>query len=198
MKTAKEAVNTMKAHSKAGTTGFGGWCLRTVRQAWGLPGTTASAIKAWNAVPANKRHTDPKKAPIGAVHFFDIGKHGHIVMQSELKGKVWGTDAPVFDKVGLVNLAWFSKHWGAKYLGWSAYLNGKDLPVSEMPKATLASVVVGVPTRAIPAKNPVAYNAAASAAGGGVDTVPAKKAAAPAKKATAKKVAKKPGNKRPV
>jgi LysM repeat protein len=195
MKTANEAVEAMRKHYQLDSRGFAGWCLKTVRTAWGLPATQVSAISAWKSIPASKKHTNPAEAPIGAPHFFDIGKFGHVVMQSDFVGQVWGVDAPAHDKVGKVNLSWFQKNWGknCKYLGWSTHLNGKDLPLKQMPKNTLKSMIVGVPLVASPAKNPVAYDVKAAATGGGVDTLkpttkPAKKSVVvPAKTYTVKK-----------
>ena len=186
----------MAKWSAEGKTGFKGWCLRTCRTAWGISGKYPSAIEAWKAIPQHRKNTVPGKAPIGAVHFFDIGKFGHIVIQSDTVGMVWGTDAPDSDKVGLVNLSWFSKHWHAKYLGWSTNFNGVDLPCPDMPKRYMKDRILGVKT-AVAIKNPESsYDHEAAAKGGGVDKVVKK--AAPAKKAVAKKaVAKKGGSAKP-
>lgn len=196
MRTARQAVDQMIKWHDSGKGGFKGWCLRTCRTAWGIPGKYPSAIEAWKAIPASKKNTVPGKAPIGAVHFFDIGKFGHIVIQSDTVGMVWGTDAPDKDKVGLVKLSWFSQHWHAKYLGWSTNFNGVDLPCHELPKRVLKDRILGVKTT-VAIKEPVSsYDHAAAAKGGGVDDVKKKaaaKKAVPAKKAVvaAKKVAKK-------
>lgn len=184
-----QAAANMRALAESGKTGVKGWCLKTCRTAWGLPGGVASAIEAWKKIPADKKFTDPKLAPIGAPHFWEIGKFGHIALQAEEVGKVWGTDSPETDKVGKVDIAWFAKHWKAKYLGWSLHLNGVDLQAATMPKAGLKASLLGVKTDSKPAKNPVEYDHAAAAKGGGVDK-PTKKAAAPAKKAVKKAVKK--------
>lgn len=189
-----QAAANMKALAESGKGGFKGWCLKTCRTALGAPAGVPSAIEAWKKIPANKKFTDPKKAPIGAPHFWEIGKFGHIAIQSEEMGKVWGTDSPVTDKVGKVDLAWFDKHWKAKYLGWSLHLNGMDLDFTQTPKTTFKAAMLGVKTTGAPAKNPVEYDAAAAAKGGGVDV--AKKKAVPAKKAAAKPVAKKAAKKK--
>ena len=135
-KTGLEAANYMKALSQHGATGVRGFCLRTCRLAWDLPGDQPSAIAEWASIPAKYRHTDPMKAPIGAPHFFRGGKYGHVVIQSELEGYVWSTDAPTANKVGLVDIAWFRSHWKYDYLGWSSQFQNHVLPLgAEAPAA---------------------------------------------------------------
>ena len=114
--------------------GVQGRCHATCQNAWGLPVKYASALDAWNHVPAKARHTDPSKAPIGAPHFFDGGLYGHVVLQSGKKGIVIGTDAPTNNYVGEVPLDWFVQHWGKKYLGWASVYNDVQLQLKDMPK----------------------------------------------------------------
>ena len=113
--------------------GFLGHCHKTCQDAWGLPVKYASAIDAWNHVPKEHRHTDPKKAGIGAVHFWEGGQYGHVAMQSDKKGIVISTDAPQPDFIGEVHIEWFEKHWGKKYLGWASQYNDVDLQLTKMP-----------------------------------------------------------------
>jgi len=121
------------ARNNAG--GVKGLCLRTCRLAWGLPPHRPSAIEEWNSIPNAYKRNDPTRAPIGAPHFWSVGKYGHIAIQAEHEGFVWSTDAPKTDRVGLVDITWFSRNWRAKYLGWSLYLNGQILPLAgEAPK----------------------------------------------------------------
>ena len=121
--------------SKKSAGGVKGMCLRTCRLAWGLPSHRPSAIAEWNSIPEKYKHADPTRAPVGAPHFFAVGKYGHIALQAEHEGFVWSTDAPKSDRVGLVDITWFSRNWRAKYLGWSSWLNGYPLPLAgEAPK----------------------------------------------------------------
>jgi len=114
--------------------GVQGRCHATCQNAWGLPVKYASALDAWEHVPAKARHTDPKLAPIGSPHFFDGGLYGHVVLQSGKKGIVIGTDAPTNNYVGEVPLDWFVQHWGKKYLGWASVYNDVQLQLKDMPK----------------------------------------------------------------
>lgn len=132
-KTGRQAANQMKRWSEAGKTGVKGLCLKTCREAWGLPAKYPSAIIAWRNTPKKHRHTDPKLAPIGACHFYEGGKYGHIVIQSDKKNKVWGTDLPTTNKIGLHHRNLPVRRWKYKYLGWTDWLNGEELPIKGMP-----------------------------------------------------------------
>jgi hypothetical protein len=133
-KTGRQAANQMKHWAAQGRRGVKGLCLKTCREAWGIGAMYPSAIVAWRNTPAKNRFTDFRKAPIGAVHYYEGGKYGHIVIQSDLKNRVWGTDLPTVDRIGLHHRRLPVNRWKYKYLGWSNWLNGKTLPIKEMPK----------------------------------------------------------------
>ena len=132
-KSGMQAANQMERWSKQGRTGVKGFCLKICREAWGIAAKYPSAIIAWRNTPAKFRHTNPKLAPIGACHFYEGGKWGHIVIQSKMKNKVWGTDLPTSDKIGLHHRNLPTRKWGYKYLGWTDWLNGKELPLKGLP-----------------------------------------------------------------
>lgn len=128
------ASRQMERWSKAGKTNVKGLCLKTCREAWGIPAKYPSAIVAWNNTPKKHKHKDPKLAPVGAVHYYRGGKYGHIVIQSEKKGRVWGTDLPTSNKIGFHTRLLPVGRWNYKYLGWASWLNGFELPLKELPK----------------------------------------------------------------
>jgi len=132
----RKAASMMRSWSFEGKQGVKGFCLRTCRQAWDLPGDEPSAIAEWNSIPQKHRDTRWYMAPIGAPHFWEIGEFGHIALQSSTFGFVWSTDAPVPDRIGLVSVEWIEKHWKAKYLGWATQLQNEDLTLKlkEMPR----------------------------------------------------------------
>ena len=130
----KAAASQMARWSKAGKTNVKGLCLKTCREAWGIPAKYPSAIVAWRNTPKKHKHKDPKLAPIGAVHYYRGGKYGHIVIQSEKKGRVWGTDLPTTNKIGFHTRLLPVGRWNYKYLGWASWLNGFELPLKDMPK----------------------------------------------------------------
>lgn len=134
-RTGVQALAVMKAHRMHKTKGFKGWCLKTCRQAWGLPGGIPSAKKAWEGVPAKYRHYDPDSAPVGAPHFWVSPTFGHVALQSDRKGYIYSTDAPQSDYVGEVPLTWISRHWKRqRYVGWASQFQGVDLDLKVMPK----------------------------------------------------------------
>ena len=131
--TGQQAYANMKHLQDNHVSGVQGLCQKTCHEAWGLPATAPDAISAWNAVPKAARHTDWTKAPIGAPHFWSGGLHGHVALQSDRKGYVISTDAPVTNYVGTVVLNWFHEHWGKVYLGWASNYDGFDLQLGAMP-----------------------------------------------------------------
>jgi len=132
--TGLQAYGHMKHLMINHVSGVQGHCHATCQNAWGLPVKYASALDAWNHIPAKHRHTDLSKAPIGAPIFFDGGQYGHVVLQSGKKGIVIGTDAPTNNYVGEVPLTWFATHWGKKVLGWASMYNDVQLQLKDMPK----------------------------------------------------------------
>lgn len=132
--TGLQAFSHLKRMKDNHVSGVRGYCHKTCQNAWALPVKYASAIDAWNHVPAKHRHTDPSKAPIGAPHFWAGGDYGHVALQSDKKGIVIGTDAPTGNYVGEVAVTWFAKNWGKKYLGWASVYNDVELQLGEMPK----------------------------------------------------------------
>lgn len=129
MRTPAQALRYMYELRRDGVRGVQGWCLRTCRQAWGLPADESSAIKEWNSIPDKHKSRKWWLAPAGAPHFWAVGEFGHVALQSRVPGFVWSTDAPIPNEVGVVRLVWFRKKWGATYLGWSRELNNKRLPL---------------------------------------------------------------------
>jgi hypothetical protein len=133
-KNAKFAAKQMQRWHEQGRTGVRGYCLKVCREAWKIPARYPSAIIAWNNTPKKHKHKDFRLAPIGAVHYYRGGKYGHIVIQSELKNRVWGTDLPISDKIGLHHRRLPINRWKYTYLGWASWLNGHELPLKDMPK----------------------------------------------------------------
>jgi hypothetical protein len=132
--TGLQAFSHMKSLMVNHVSGVSGRCHATCQNAWGLPVKYASAIDAWNHIPAKHRHTDLTKIPVAAPIFFEGGQYGHVVLQSDKKGIVIGTDAPVNNYVGEVPLDWFVTHWGKKILGWASMYNDVELQLKDMPK----------------------------------------------------------------
>lgn len=136
-KTYQDSIRQMRAWRDANKSGFHHACLITCRNAWGVPARNPDPNHAWTSMPSKYRELDPKKAPVGAVHYWMDPREngfGHVAIQSEYRGMVWSTDAPVDDKVGLVALSWLNQHWTSLvYKGWATYLNGVVLSCPRMP-----------------------------------------------------------------
>jgi hypothetical protein len=134
MRTGVQAANQMKRWSEQGKTNVLGLCLKTCREAFGIPAKYPSAIVAWRNTPKKNQFKDFRKAPVGALHYYEGGRFGHVVIQSDLKNRVWGTDLPEKNKIGLHHRRLPVNRWKYKYLGWSNWLNGKELKLGRMPK----------------------------------------------------------------
>ena len=140
-KSGMAATKQMWLWMKTKRSGVQGYCLKICREAWGLPAQDPSAIEEWESIRPSRKFTNWRDAPIGAPHFWSGGKYGHVGLQANKKGYILSTDAPKGDLIGRVRIGWFRKHWGYKYLGWTTELQGKKLPLKEMPKASVYSIV---------------------------------------------------------
>lgn len=134
MKTGVQAANTMKRWHEQGKRGVKGLCLKTCREAYGIPARFPSAIVSWNRTPNKYKNKDWRKSPVGALHYYEGGRFGHIVIQSDERNRVWGTDLPLVDRIGLHHRRMPINRWKYKYLGWTNWLNGQELKLSRMPK----------------------------------------------------------------
>ena len=134
MRTGTQAANQMKRWSKQGKTNVKGLCLKTCREAYLIGPKFPSAIISWNRTPQKYKNKDWRRSPIGALHYYEGGKYGHIVIQSHLKNRVWGTDLPTTNKIGLHHRRLPVNRWGYKYLGWTNWLNGKEVKLGNLPK----------------------------------------------------------------
>jgi len=134
MRNGIQAANQMKRWSKTGKTNVKGLCLKTCREAYLIQARYPSAIVSWNRTPNKYKNKDWRKAPIGALHYYRGGRFGHVTIQSHLRNRVWGTDLPVTNKIGLHHRRLPVNRWKYKYLGWTNWLNGYKVEVCELPK----------------------------------------------------------------
>jgi len=128
-----------KDHPKRDGQSWNGWCASLMFRF----GKSSSGFKdgvndAPSAIKASKRSniesTDPSKAPKGAFHWWDIGRHGHVGLDVAGGGtKVFMAtkklEAFFGDKanaIGLTSIASYNKAIsGGTYLGWSMdYVGG--------------------------------------------------------------------------
>lgn len=106
-----------------------GMCLMYVRTWLEIGSRDPSAIAAWDN--ATGKHHDDRNAPLGVPMFFAGGRYGHIVLSGpDVGGKqiVRSTDVPSSGNVSSVDVGWFERNWGYRYLGWTETLNGVAIP----------------------------------------------------------------------
>lgn len=103
---------------------WSGWCASLMWRFGDMPESSAraSAIIAYG--DSNIVGTDPRLAPIGAFHWWDIGVYGHVAvdllgggttvfMASNYVVEDWG------DAIGVTSIPRYTNATGATYLGWS-------------------------------------------------------------------------------
>lgn len=108
-------------------------CQRFCRTAYGVPAWASSARKAWDAIPANRKHVGgkPTDAPRGALLYYDIGQFGHVAIAAGVKTdtRCISNDYVRRGKIDYAPRA--LPRWGVKYLGWSAWTPFGELKVGE-------------------------------------------------------------------
>lgn len=110
-----------------------GLCLNRVRRWCGVPARYASARKAWQAIPASRRHTDLAACPRGVPVWLDkpSSRFGHITlsMGHDAAGHllVRSTDYPRRGRVSTVRADELADAWGMRVIGWATSLNGRDV-----------------------------------------------------------------------
>lgn len=122
---ARKAVKFMRTQHKKGTTkcphgyGWQGHCAHSVACAYGKFASGWDAYEGWTLTNPRVRHTGRHKynPPRGAICFYRGGQYGHVVI-SNGRGKVWGVDLPVTNRIGLVSVKTPEALWGQEYLGW--------------------------------------------------------------------------------
>lgn len=122
-----QSAKAAMANANAYSTCQSGLCLKYVRTWLEIGSKEASAAKAWAA--AKNKHAKDPNPPAGVPVFWTGGSqgYGHIAL-SVGNGKCRSTDVPGGGKVGTVDIAWITSHWGQKYEGWTEDLNGVTIP----------------------------------------------------------------------
>jgi len=129
-------------------------CLSLARQARGLPGRYASAWEAWEAAdrkhPVDSAQVDWSMVPRGAPLFYRGGEYGHVatfIGVTKCGPLCWSNDAGGHGKVSMVNPLWFEPHWQHYLVGYTADLNGYDLPLRIPDPPTVSLKVVSEAAR---------------------------------------------------
>jgi len=99
-----------------------GWCLRWVRERFGIGLLYGSAALAWRS--AKHRHQSGPP-PRGVPVFYTGGRSGfgHVAISAG-GGYIYTTDLPNMGRVGKVHWKEPIRRWGMTYAGWTNDLNG--------------------------------------------------------------------------
>lgn len=118
-----------------------------VNASW-RPRYVGNAIDVANhSKPLNKNYS---RAPVGAFHFWDIGRYGHVGVDLRGKGVAVGMATRAVTTVlgaaiGFTSVAYYTRLKGAKYLGWSTGYAGAKLHVPATSRASTGGTKVVKP-----------------------------------------------------
>lgn len=138
----------------SGIVGVKGDCLIYVRERFGIASKYLTALAAWQAVPAQYRHTDQNFPSVPVAVFF-TGGDGHV--------EIWipgvGFDGSPYNTatghIELPTIPEVEQHYGVKFAGWTEWLDGvlvaeqvvAPAPSSKMPAVGSSIELVGVQAR---------------------------------------------------
>ena len=121
------ATKEARRRSKSPTPTSGpGYCLREVRECYGVGPAAPDATSAWENARYKHRETDFTKIPRGVPIFWTGGSggHGHVAISTGFLARCWSTDirrSGYFDRVPIAEI---SERWGLRLVGWTEDLNG--------------------------------------------------------------------------
>lgn len=102
-----------------------GYCLREVRECYGVGPRANDAAEAWATADHRHLEHDPNVIPRGVPVFWLGGTegHGHVAISTG-DGRCWSTDinrTGYFDHVDIDDI---TSKWGLSLVGWTEDLNG--------------------------------------------------------------------------
>jgi hypothetical protein len=122
-RSAAEAIAWAKQAAASGDSKWYNLCLRFVATAYGWSSSgTATALKHWQAMPDDLRHTD-RNPPPGALLFWkhkgdSASDAGHVAIYLG-DGKIASNDIESKGKISIVPMEAIEQKWGQQYLGWT-------------------------------------------------------------------------------
>lgn len=123
------------------TTNLPGLCQKWTRQLFGAPAVgdrdrdgDSDAIDGWKSEPEEFRHFGDRNPPRGVPVAWAGGSRGHGHRAISL-GNRRVRSIDINGRVGTVDLDWFSRNWGMRYLGWSETMSGLYIPKPVLPTA---------------------------------------------------------------
>jgi endonuclease/exonuclease/phosphatase family metal-dependent hydrolase len=161
--TPEEAIARARSRERAQSRipGGSGWCLREVRQLYGVPALYPDAASAWKNAKKKHRTERTKDIPRGVPIFWTGGSsgHGHIAISAG-DGDCYTTDLPESGRWGWVRIDDITRAWRLDFVGWTEDLNGhtvwepvapppapkpepKPEPITRGPEVDLAIIALG-------------------------------------------------------
>jgi hypothetical protein len=133
----RHPIRTARTRSRSNTpTSAPGFCLREVRECYGVAAGAMDAADAWAEAEHKHHETDAATFPRGVPIFWTGGSHGHghIAIATGYDGMCWSTDIRrpgYFDHVPIEEIA---DKWGLVLVGWTEDLNGVRVYTPEETK----------------------------------------------------------------
>lgn len=132
--------------AEANNTNLPHLCQKWTREQFAAPAVgdvdkdgDADAIDGWKSEYGHQ-HPGDTNPPRGVPVAFSGGNFGHRAVSLGNR-RIRSIDIPVVVNgvrkltVGTVDLGWFSRNWGMKYLGWSETMSGLTIPLTPKPTA---------------------------------------------------------------
>jgi hypothetical protein len=128
------SLNRLQAARKAenNSNNMPGKCQAWTRGIYGAPAVgdqdrdgDSDAIDGWKSEPSEYRHQGDTRPPRGVPLAWAGGDFGHRAI-SLGDQKVRSID--INGDVGTVDIRWFTRNWGYRYLGWSETISGIYIP----------------------------------------------------------------------
>lgn len=111
-------------------TNLKGLCQKWTRQIFGAPAVgdvdrdgDSDAVDGWKSEPEEFRHFGDRNPPRGVPVAWAGGSNGHGHRAVSL-GNRRVRSIDINGRVGTVDLSWFERNWGLRYLGWSETMSG--------------------------------------------------------------------------
>ncbi len=133
-----EAVAYADAYPLRDGASWSGWCASLMWRFASMPESSARASAILAYADSTIEGTDPRLAPAGAFHWWDIGTYGHVGMDLlGGGGTVFMASTHVLedwgDSIGVASVPAYTTTASASYLGWSLDYAGSEMDGGGLP-----------------------------------------------------------------
>jgi hypothetical protein len=120
-----------------------GYCLRWVREQFGVSAYYRYAYQVWQNCPSKLRHVTSDAPPRGTIALYRApgtsGYPGHIAI-SIGGGYIVSTDLPYSGRIGVVHYRAPERKWGLSYVGYTRWVNQRSVWAPFIDASNVAAV----------------------------------------------------------